>query len=111
MARTAIPGGIKGVEDGTEADTNGFGTVTIMMLGTAASASVAVTVGDTSGSLAACPESDLIDPTTGDPVTLSGGDGDIRFASYIGPCRYVEATGSNATAVVILGEARMTGPE
>lgn len=111
MARTAIRGGLKGVEDGTEADTNGFGTVTIMMTGTAASASVAVTVGDTSGSLAACPASDLIDPVTGDPVELSGGGGDIQFASYIGPCRYVEATGTNATATVLLGEARKTGPE
>lgn len=111
MARRACNGGNVPYESGEKIDTIGFGIVTIYMVGTAASATGTVTVGDTSGSLSACPASDLINPDTGEPIELSGGDGDRLVASYIGPCRYVEVTFANATGLVIVEEAAKTTPD
>lgn len=111
MARRAANGGDRIYEDGAEVDTFEHDIVKILMIGTAAGASVAVTVGDVSGSLTACPAEDLVDIDTGKPITLSGGDGDAIIASYIGYCRYISATGTNATVMVELEEARDSGPD
>ena len=112
MARTAIPGGCKLVNaSSTAADTNGFGTVTILAVATAASASVTVQVGDTS-TVDTSPTTTLIDSTTGKAPTLTGlASGATVVASYIGDKRYIKASGTNATVYVLLGEARMTGPQ
>ena len=105
MARTAIPGGCKLVDaSSTAADTNGFGTVTILAVATAAS--VTVQVGDTS-TVDTTPTTTLIDPTTGKSPKLTGlTSGATVVASYIGDKRYIKASGTSATVYVLLGEAR-----
>lgn len=109
MARTAIEGGCNAIAGAAEADTNGYGKVTILYVATAASASVAITEGDTSGSLAAAEDGAVIDPSTGAAPTLTGiASGKTGIVSYIGNCRYVKATGTNATVIVLLSEPRMS---
>lgn len=114
MARRACNGGGKVVDASTAAvDTNGYGIVTILMVASAASATLAVTVGDTS-TPDTTPETTLIDPDTGETVDLASltlaAKGDTRILSYIGDKRYIKATGTNATALVYLEEPRMTTP-
>lgn len=113
MARTAIPGGCKVVDiSAAAADTKDFGTVTLMIAFTAGTNSVAIQVGDTS-SVDTTPTSTLIDPTTGEPMTIAANQtsGEIILASYIGEKRYIQATTATGCKVyAILGEARKTGP-
>lgn len=114
MARRACNGEGKVVDASTTAaDTNGYGIVTILMVASAASATLAVTVGDTS-TPDTTPETTLIDPATGETVDLSSlslsAKGESRILSYIGDKRYIKATGTNATVWVYLEEPRMTTP-
>ena len=111
MARTAAPGGARIFESGETIDTIDHGIVKILMIGTAASATGTVTVGDTSSGLSACPAEDIVDIDTGEPVTLNGGDGDKIVACYVGYCRYVKVVFANATGIVELDEARDSGPD
>lgn len=104
-------GGARPFESNEVADTIDHRIVKILMIGTAASATGTVTVGDVSTSLSACPAEDLVDIDTGEPVTLSGGDGTKIIACYIGPCRYVKVVFANATGIVELDGARDTGPD
>lgn len=111
MARRAASGGVRIFESGEIIDTVDHGIVKILLIGTAASATGTVTVGDATSSLSACPAEDIVDVDTGQPVTLSGGDGDKIVASYIGPRRYVKVVFANATGIVELDEARDSGPD
>lgn len=111
MARRAAPGGARIFETSEVVDTIDHGIVKILMIGTAASATGTVTVGDSSTGLSSCPADDIVDIDTGEPVTLSGGDGTKIVACYIGPCRYVKAVFANATGIVELDEARDSGPD
>lgn len=99
MARRACNGGIEIVEAATPADTAGFGIVSIL-----AEAAPTVTVGEASGSLSACPDADLIDPSTGEPLT--GSETYPMIVSYIGYARYVQTS----SGFVILDEAGRTTP-
>lgn len=113
MARTAIPGGCKVLDiTSAAADTKDFGTVTLMIAFTAATNSVAVQVGDSS-TVDTTPTTTLIDPTTGDPMSIAANQssGAILLCSYIGEKRYIQATTATGCKVyAILGEARKTGP-
>lgn len=109
MARTAIHGGAQAFDASTTAiDTNGWGKVTVIAISTAAGGSVAVQVGETA-STDTTPTTTLIDPSTGEPAVLTGlASGKTVVASYIGEKQFIKATGTNATVLVLLSEARMT---
>lgn len=109
MARTAIEGGCLPVNASTTAaDTNGWGKVTILVVATAASASVTVQVGDTT-SPDTTPTTTLIDASTGKAPTLTGlSNGTAMVLSYIGEKRYIKASGTSATVLVLLSEPRDT---
>lgn len=111
MARRAASGGVRIFESGETIDTVDHGIVKILLIGTAASATGTVTVGDATSGLSACPAEDIVDVDTGQPVSLSGGDGDKIVASYIGSRRYVRVVFANATGIVELDEARDSGPD
>lgn len=114
MSRTAIPGGCTVANAGSAAvDTNGYGTVTLLIAVTNATNSITINEGDTSGAVSsAVAAADLIDPTTGEPADLSANqsNGALKLVSYIGYRRYIQATATGATVYAILGEARMTTP-
>ena len=108
MARASIEGGCV-LADATAAavDTNGFGKVTVLVNATQASASVTVTVGDTSA-VDTTPSTSLIDPTTGKPAVLTGlAKGGYVF-SYIGDKQFIKAVGTSANVTLLLSEPRMT---
>lgn len=114
MARTAAPGGRVVVDASTTAaDTVGYGMVSILMVATAASATIEVTDGDTDA-VDTTPVTTLIDPDTGDAVDTSSftlaASGDTKILAYIGEKRYVKAVGTNADVYVLLEEARKTTP-
>lgn len=109
MARTAIDGSTKMVSAANAVDTNGYGKVTFVVIASAASASAVLQDGDTTSTANAAAE-DLIDPTTGQPATLTGlANGSVTLISYIGDKRYVKAgTGTNTTVYALLEEPRRT---
>lgn len=111
MARTHIEGGSKAVDASTTAaDTNGFGKVTLVVLASAPSASVAVTVGDTT-TTDTTPTTTLIDPATGLPAVTTGLAKGAYVFSYIGDRRFIKAVGTSAAVTVLLSEPRDSRPE
>ena len=114
MARTSAPGGRIIVNaSSTAADTAGYGIVSILCIGTGASAALDVQVGDTS-TVDTEPVTTIIDPDTGDVVSLDTftlASGAAKILSYIGEKRYIKATGTAMTVYVLLEEAAKTTPE
>ena len=113
MARTAAPGGCKLVNAAsTAADTVGYGMVSILCIGTGASAAIDVQVGDTSA-VDTVPATTLIDPDTGDVIdqdTFTLASGATKVLAYIGEKRYIKATGTAMTVYVLLEEGPRTTP-
>ena len=115
MARTAAPGGrVMKDASSTAVDTEGYGIVTILVIATAASATIDVDVGDDT-SVDTTPTTTLIDPDTGEAVDQStfslAASGDTKVLAYIGEKRYIKAAGTNADVYVLLEEARKTTPQ
>ena len=109
-----VDGNIRAFDASTNAvDTNGWQQCMILVVATAASATIEVKTGDTA-TVDTDPATKLTDPDTGQPVdqdTFSlAAAGDTKILTYFGYKRYIKATGTNADVYVILMRNRRTDP-
>ena len=84
MSRTAIEGGSMLVASGTNADTAGFGKVTLLA---EAATSVSVLVGETADAVTTSATTTVIDPATGEQADTFPDSGVL---SYVGHSRFVK---------------------
>lgn len=108
-----VDGNIKAFDASTTAvDTNGWQQCMILVVATAASATIDITTGDTA-TTDTDPAAKLTDPNTGQPVdqdTFTLGSGEMKILTYFGYKRYIKAVGTNADVYVILMRNRRTDP-
>lgn len=113
MMLQGVDGNIRAFDASTTAvDTNGWQQCMILVVGTAASATIKIQTGDTS-TVDTDPASKLTDPDTGQPVdqdTFTLGAGETKILTYFGYKRFIKATGTNADVYVILMRNRRTNP-
>lgn len=108
-----VDGNIKPFDaSSTAVDTNGWQQCMILVVATAASATIDITTGDTT-TTDTDPAAKLTDPNTGQPVdqdTFTLGSGEMKILTYFGYKRYIKASGTNAKVYVILMRNRRTYP-